>query len=248
MIFVFWKDRYDAFIAKYKTVSFVTLCEAMQAKEGWGEIAGKPEWGRFRFGQTNPDQSNSGMMALLLTACEANHERPLSLAEVTQPAFQTRLAEFKGNLAGTSNSTGNLMKDMVTKGPSAFDAVIIYENLAIDYLKAAQGRWGDLHVAYPRSNIWSENPYYILDVPWSSAEQRRAAQTFLTFLLTEPMQRKAYAHGFRPANVNIPIRDDPESPFVRQKERGLMIDIGRICDPGDPKAMDELLKVWDRSK
>ena len=74
------------------------------------------------------------------------------------------------------------------------------------------------------------------------------AQAFLTFVLSEPMQRKAFTHGFRPANVNIPIRDDPESPFVRQKERGLMLDIGQICDPGDPKAMDELLKLWDRSR
>ena len=114
--------------------------------------------------------------------------------------------------------------------------------------KAAQGRWGDLHVAYPGRNILNDNPYYVLDVPWSSPEQHRAAQTFLTFLLSEPLQRKAFAHGFRPANINIPIRDDPESPFVRHKERGLMIEFGSICDSGDPKAIDELLKLWERSK
>ena len=96
------------------------------------------------------------------------------------------------------------MKDMVGKGPTAFDAVLIYENLAIDYLKAAQGRWGDLHVAYPRRNIFNDNPYYILDVPWSSPEQRRAAEAFLTFLLSAPMQQKALSHGFRPANISIP--------------------------------------------
>src|SRR5262249_54341107 len=48
MVFVFWKERYDAFIAKYKMVSFSTIGEAMQMKQGWSDIAGKPEWGRFR--------------------------------------------------------------------------------------------------------------------------------------------------------------------------------------------------------
>jgi serine/threonine protein kinase len=248
MVFVFWKDRYDVFIKKYKTVTFATLAEAMHAKEGWGDIAGKPEWGKFRFGQTNPDQSNSGLMALLMMACELNHDRPVTPADLANKDFQARITSIKQGLAGTSNSTGNLMKDMVTKGPSAFDAVIIYENLAIDYLKAAQGRWGDLHVAYPPRNIWNENPYYILDVPWSSKDQRRAAEAFLTFLLNEAEQRKAFNHGFRPVNINIPIRDNPESPFVKHKERGLNVDILGTCDPGGPETISELLKVWDRAK
>ncbi|HLW65122.1 MAG TPA: substrate-binding domain-containing protein, partial [Gemmataceae bacterium] len=204
--------------------------------------------GRFRFGRTNPDQSISGLMSLLLTACEFNHERPVSFADVTDPGFQSWLANFKRGLAGTSNSSGSLMKDMIAEGPSAFDAVVIFENLAIDYLKAAQGRWGDLHVAYLRRNMWSENPYYILDVPWSSPEQRRAAQAFLSFLLSEPLQRKALSHGFRPANINIPIREDMEGPFVRHKDRGLQIEFGSIYDPADATATKELLKLWERIK
>jgi serine/threonine protein kinase len=248
LAFVFWKDRHDAFLAKYKTVSFTTLADAMHAKGGWGDIAGKPEWGRFRFGQTNPGQSNSGLMALVLMACELNEDRPVTAADLADPALKARLAAVKSGLAGTSNSTGNLMKDMVTKGPNSFDALVIYESLAIDYLKAAQGRWGDLHVAYPRRNLWSENPYYILDVPWSSKEQRQAAETFLAFLMSEPMQRKALAHGFRPANINIPIRDDPESPFVRHKDRGLNVNIAATCEFPRDTAVDELLNLWERGK
>jgi hypothetical protein len=249
MVFVFWKERYDAFIAKYKTVSLSAMGDAMQAKQGWGEIAGKPEWGRFRFGQTNPDKSNSGLLALLMMACELNNDRPVSSADLSDAGFVGRIAAIKRGLAGTSNSTGTLMKDMVTRGPSAYDVVLIYESLAIDYLKAAQGRWGDLHVAYPKRNIWSENPYYILDVPWSSQEQRRAAESFLTFLMSEPMQQKALTHGFRPANITIAYATHADSPFVQLKRYGLSVDIGATtCDVSDAATIEELLNVWGRAK
>src|SRR5262249_3005660 len=150
-------------------------------------IAGKPEWGRFRFGHTNPDQSNSGLMALVVMAYDLNRKDVLTLDDVRRVEFLEQAAAFKRGLAGRSNSTGTLMKDMVTKGPSVFDSVLVYENLTIDYLKAARGRWGDLHVAYPPCNLWSDNPYCILDVPWSSPAQRQAAEAFLRFLQSEPI-------------------------------------------------------------
>jgi hypothetical protein len=248
LVFVFWKERHDAYVAKYKTITFPSITQAMQTPQGWGEIAGRPEWGRFHFGMTNPTQSNSGLMALLLMACELNQDRAVTLSDVAAADFRSEVKTIKRGLAGTSNSTGNLMKDMVTKGPGAFDAVLIYENLAIDYLKAAQGRWGELQVAYPRRNLWSDNPYYILDVPWSTPEQQQAAEKFLQFLLQEPMQHKALAHGFRPANIHIPLRDHPDSPFVRLQERGLAVNVAANCEPVGPDVIDALLALWEQSK
>ena len=244
MVIVFWKERYDAFLAKYKTVSFTTLSEAMNAKNGWGDIAGKPQWGRFRFGMAQPEKSNSALMGVVLLACEMNNTPTLTPANLAGTGLRALMTSFKQGLAEKAKSTDKLIKDMVGKGPTAFDAVFIYENLAIDYLKAAQGRWGDLHVAYPRSNIFNDNPYYILDVPWSSPEQRRAAEAFLTFLLSAPMQQKALNHGFRPANISIPYREDASSPFVRLARNGLTVSIESKCEVGDAAVLDGLLGAW----
>ena len=71
------------------------------------------------------------------------------------------------------------MREMVLRGPSQYDCLLIYENLAIDYLEAARDRWGELHVDYPEPNMWNEHPYYILDVPWSDPAQRAAAAEYL---------------------------------------------------------------------
>src|SRR6266849_1255705 len=62
MVFVVWDERYQAFRQKYKELSFQTINQALQEKGGWNTIAGKPEWGLFKFGPTNPVQSNSGLM------------------------------------------------------------------------------------------------------------------------------------------------------------------------------------------
>ncbi len=91
-----------------------------------------------------------------------------------------------------------MMRDMVLRGPSTFDGLLVYESVAIDYLKSAEGRWGELRVVYPKRNMWNDNPYYVLDVPWSSADQRKAAERFLDFLLSVPVQQRSLEHGFRP--------------------------------------------------
>ena len=247
MVFVFWKDRYDLFVAKYKKVSFPTIIQAIEEKQGWEGIGGKPEWGMFRFGHTNPTQSNSGLMTLLLIACEFNGGKLPTAADLAGSDLGASLARLERGVAGMPHSTGTLMNDMVTKGPSAYDAIFVYESVALDYLKAARGRWGDLHVTYPRVNHWSGNPYYILDVPWSSKEQRQAAQAFLTFLLSEPMQKRALQHGFRPANLDVPIRE-ADSPFVRYQDSGVSVDVGTVCPPPSKEIIDELLQLWERSK
>src|SRR5262245_54723918 len=66
MVFVFWDERYQAFIKKHPSVSFRTIGEALEEKSGWAGIAGRPEWGLFKFGHTHPAQSNSGLMTLVL--------------------------------------------------------------------------------------------------------------------------------------------------------------------------------------
>jgi ABC-type sulfate transport system substrate-binding protein len=140
-----------------------------------------------------------------------------------------------------------MMKEMVLKGPSSYDAAIVYENVAIDFLKNAEGRWGQIRVIYPEYNAWNENPYYIVDVPWSTPEQRKAAEIFLTFLLTDRIQREALVHGFRPANPNVPVKF-ADSPFVTYASNGVQVDLQKICDPPKAEVVNNLLESWQRAQ
>jgi Ca-activated chloride channel family protein len=245
MIFVMWESRRKPFIKKYASVHFKTLAQAMEDPGGWGTIAAHPEWGRFKFGHTHPNQSNSGLLALVLMAYEYfQKEHNLTHAEIARPEFQRWLRGFEGAVARPSgslaHSTGTLMREMVLRGPSQYDCLVIYENLAIDYLDAATDRWGPLVVDYPEPNVWNEHPYYILDVPWSDPRQRAAASAFLKFLMSEPIQRRALDHGFRPGNPAVSVRF-PESPLIRYAGRGLRIELPRMCEPPMEDIVQELL-------
>jgi ABC-type sulfate transport system, periplasmic component len=248
MVFVMWEERYQAFMQRYKTVSFTTIGQALQEKGGWDTIAQKPDWGLFKFGHTHPNESNSGLMAIVLAAYSYQKKtKDLQLKDVVDVGFQNWLQGLERAVSGLSNSTGNMMKEMVLKGPSSYDALLVYENVTIDYLKNAEGRWGQLRVVYPEYNAWNDNPYYVIDAPWSSKEQRQAAEAFLNFLLSEPIQRGSLAHGFRPANPNVPIKF-VDSPFVKYADYGIRVDLAKICDPPRGEVVNNLLQSWQRSQ
>jgi ABC-type Fe3+ transport system substrate-binding protein len=248
MVFVVWDERYQAFTQKYKAMSFQTVNQALQAKGGWDEIAHHPEWGLFKFGHTHPNQSNSGLMTLVLAAYSYEHKtKDLTLKDVLDIGFQQWLEQLERGASGMSNSTGNMMREMVLKGPSSYDGLFVYESVAIDYLKNAEGRWGQLRVAYPEYNAWNENPYYIINASWSTPEQRKAADSFLNFLLTEPIQKESLAHGFRPANPNVPVKF-ADSPFVLYARNGVQVDLQKICEPPKAEVVNNLLASWQRTQ
>jgi Ca-activated chloride channel family protein len=248
MVFVFWDERYGPFVQKYKTVSFSTVAQALQEKGGWDAIAQKPEWGLFKFGHTHPNESNSGLMTIVLAAYSYQKKtRDLQLKDVVDVSFQNWLQGFERGISGLSNSTGNMMREMVLKGPSSYDGLIVYESVAIDYLKNAEGRWGQLRVAYPEYNAWNDNPYYIIDAPWSTKDQRKAAEAFLAFLLSEPIQKESLNHGFRPANPNVAVKF-PDSPFVKYTDYGIRVDLPKICEAPRAEVVNNLLQSWQRSQ
>jgi hypothetical protein len=245
MVFVMWRERYEAFRTPQRELDFAALGDALHAEGGWSSLGGKPEWGLLKFGHTHPNESNSGLTTLVIMAYELHNKTSgLTVADVADKDFQAWLTKIESGVSGLSNSTGNLMKEMVLKGPSAYDAVFVYESVAIDFLENAEGRWGELHVVYPSHNLWCDNPYYILDCDWSTPEQQEAAEAFLDYLLSEPVQRLALKHGFRPGNPDVPVKF-PDSPFVKYEQYGIR-DVNIVCEPPSPEVINNLQQLWQR--
>ena len=143
------------------------------------------------------------------------------------------------------NSTGNLMKDMVLKGPSTYDGIFVYESVAIDYLGPAKGAGTRSTWSIPSTTCGTTIPTTFWTCP-GAAEHRRAAKVFQDFLLSEAVQRKAMDHGFRPANPQVPVKF-PESPFTIYASYGLRPDLGTMCDPPKADVVTNLLQSWQRS-
>jgi len=241
MVFVMFEDRYQAFVKKYGALDFDSLGKALQEKEGWKAIAQKPEWGRFAFALGNPAGYNSALAALtLMSYHHYKKDGGLTHKDIEALVFQTWVHTFDPAMTDRGSSAQNML-DMVLRGPSTWDGIFTYESVAIDNLKNAEGRWGALHVSYPEMNMWNDNPCFLIDAPWTTPAQRKAANAFLDFLNSEPIQKQVIEFGFRPANPKVGIRS-PESPFMTLQKYGLKIDIPITIDP--PKA-DVLKALMD---
>lgn len=245
MVVVMWDDRYQAFMSKYEALNFKTIGEALQEVTGWAAIAGKPEWGPFTFGHTKPTHSNSGMLSLVLMAYDYwGEQRRIKANQVMDAGFLEWLESVEDYMNVDQSSTGKLMTQMLRFGPSELAGVMVYENLALSNLKTAEGRWGTIKVSYPTRSVWNDNPFYILDVPWSDEAHQKAAGAFQHFLLSPKAQRVARdKYLFRPANVDVPIVE-PGSPFAKL-EGVVQIDVPTIRRPKG-KVLEQLLQVWKR--
>ncbi len=262
LVAVAWKERAEVLWPKGPDSFWQNLHDALSNEEGWVGVAqangfapGSQEyekaksWGFVKFGHTSPLTSNSGPQALILMAY-GYHEKSkgLTSADITDPGFQRWMREIEMAVLEFGDSTGTFMTSMVQFGPSKYDIVLVYENLALENIEAAQRRWGDIRIYYPPATMFSDHPYAILNTPWVTPEQRQAAETFRDFLLSPPIQEIAFKqYGFRPANIAVPVlTDDPANPLNRYRAYGAQKETPPSVETPSADVVTTLLDLWRR--
>jgi hypothetical protein len=248
LVLVAWDDRAAALAGKDKSLTFEHLHDAIKNPKGWPGVGGKADWGFVKLGHTNPTRSNSGLQALILMAYEFQKKRSgLEVRDVLDEKFQDFMKTIEKGVPKFGDSTGSFMEEMVLYGPSKYDVVVTYENLAIQHIPNAQGRWGNLRVFYPAQTMWSSHPVAILKGDWVSAEQRAAAQKLVAYLRDKPEQQRALALGFRPANPEVPVLSaDGSGPFKNAEAFGVRVDLGSVVEPPPGPVIRNLMELWAR--
>lgn len=248
LVLVAWDDRAAALSGSDKSLNFTHLHDAIKNPKGWPGAGGKADWGFVKLGHTNPTRSNSGLQALILVAYEFQKKRSgLEVKDVLDEKFQTFLKELEKGVPKFGDSTGSFMEEMVLYGPSKYDVVVTYENLAIQHIPNAQGRWGNLRVFYPPQTMWSSHPVALLKGDWVSADQRAAAQKLIAYLRDKPEQQRALALGFRPANPEVPVLStDGTGPFKNAEAFGVRVDLGSVVEPPAGPVIRNLMELWSR--
>jgi hypothetical protein len=243
----FWSSLHDALA---DDGGWISVAEANGFGPGTDEYAAAQRWGLVKFGHTSPLSSNSGAQALVLMAYGYHNKTSgLSSADVLDAGFQGWMEEMERAVLDFGDSTGTFMTSMVQFGPSKYDVVLVYENLAVENIEVAQGRWGqNLRVYYPPATLFSDHPYAILGDPLTTPEQRAAAERFQRFLLERPQQELALQFGFRPADPGVPVvTSSPNNPFNKYASYGVQVDIAQQVETPPGETIATLLEFWRRT-
>lgn len=221
VVIAMWKPMAEALGWPQKAIGWSDIANLSINPQGWSAY-GHPEWGDFKFGHTNPDDSNSGLDAVIAENYAAvNKTRGLSTTDVDNPATREFVANVESSVIHYGESTGTFADEMFSKGPDYLSAAVMYENLVVE---ANQGQLYP-HLAYPvvalypkEGAFYSDHPFAILHANWVTSVKQEAALAFENFLLSPTEQHLAEEDGFRPANgiLSAPLDQahgvDPSQP------------------------------------
>lgn len=249
LVFAVWKERAKVLLHKYGSIDWPGIHSALTLKNGWADIGGRADWGDVKFGQTRPDQSNSGLLSITLMAYAFySEQRGLTVEQIRSPDFLKYFSDIEGAVTQFGRSSGTYLgNEVILKGPAAYDITTTYENLVLTLEKGAVQRQGQpLQQFYPVLNIVSDHPFAILQGNWVKPEEQLAAKAFRDFLLAVPQQRQALASGFRPTNPNVRITDNISgNPFVGQSsDIQIQSQIQPLAQAPGGDVVNELIKQW----
>ena len=245
-VFVAWEDRATVLAkALGGSITWKGLRKALSNNQGWAAMGGKAEWGFVKLGHTDPTRSNSGLQALLSMSFEFYGKTSgLVVDDLLKPDYQAFVKDIEKGVSKFESSTGTFMTDMIRFGPSKYDIAVVYENLAVGQIEAAQGRWGNLKVYYPATTLWSDHPIALLQGDWVSPAQKAAARLWIGHLRSRPVQERALAYGFRPGDSSVPVKTaDAQNPFTRLAQYGVQVDLPPAATPPPGPVVRALLTM-----
>jgi Ca-activated chloride channel homolog len=221
VVIAMWKPMAEALGWPQSRIGWSDVLALAQDPHGW-ESKGQAQWGRFRFGHTHPEFSNSGLQTLLAeTYAGAGRQAGLTMADVQKPEVVAFVQGIERAVVHYGSSTGFFAKRMFAGGPGYLSAAVLYENLVIEANSAARPPSFPVVAIYPKEGtFWSDHPTGIVERQWVTPERRQAAQAYLRFLLERPQQEAALRFGFRPAALEVAV--------------GAPIDAAHGADPKEP--------------
>lgn len=203
-----------------REIGFDRILELATSERGWAAF-GRPEYGKFKLGHTNPDFSTSGLSAVAAEYYAATGKREgLTVADVERPAVRKQIRDIEQSIVHYGDTTLFFAEQMRRYGPAYASAVAMEEVTLLDFNRDRGGQ-PKLVAIYPREGTFdSDNPFIVLDAPWVTAEQREGAQAFQRFLAERITPEVAAEAGFRPGDPDAkpipPVTTangaDPEQP------------------------------------
>jgi Ca-activated chloride channel homolog len=238
LVIATWEPLARALGYPEQRVGFKQILNLALDKKGWSDY-GKPEFGQFKLGHTNPDFSTSGLSAVAAEYYAATGKREgLTVPDVETTAVRKQIKDIERSIVHYGDTTVFFADQLKRFGPAYASAVAMEEATLVDFNKGRRGT--KLVALYPREGtFFSDNPFIVLDAPWVTAQQKAAAGVFEKYLSEQITPQKAASQGFRPgdpakramAPVDAAHGANPSEP-------------ARVLSLPEPEVLDRIKRAW----
>lgn len=243
VVIAMWKPMAEAIGWANKPLGWADILALSRNEKGW-EAYGYPQWGKFKFGHTHPEYSNSGLISLFAEAYAASGKTAgLTLSDLDKPQLKQFVGGVEQSVVHYGSSTGFFGRKMFSNGPEYLSAAVLYESMVVESYSQSDLAFPIVAIYPKEGTFWSDHPVGVVERDWVTPEHREAAKIYIQYLLARPQQLKAMEYGFRPALVDLPL--------------AAPLDTAHGMNPQEPKTTLEvpsaevingILQVWRTQK
>jgi Ca-activated chloride channel family protein len=222
LVIAMWEPLARALGWPKKPLGFADVLRLATTNASWASY-GKPTYGSFRLGHTNPDFSTSGLEFVAAQYYSAAGKLSgLTEAQVKSKAVRDKVAAIERSIVHYGDTTLFFEDQLKKFGPTYASAVAMEETTLLDFNKTRPEGMPKLVAIYPREGTFvSDSPFMILNAPWVTASQKAAAQDFHDWLLPKITPQMAAKYGFRAGDPKL----KPVAPIT----------VANGVDPAEPK-------------
>jgi Ca-activated chloride channel family protein len=174
--------------------------------------------------QTDPDfrwshPSTNSASGLLATLAEfyagAGKTRGLTIEDVTAQDTLDYVAALEKTVQyyGEGNEPA-IIERALEEGQGFLDAFVVQEQMVTHFnTRRGEGQERLIAIHPAEGALWEDHPLALLETGDLRPLQRQTFAQFREYLLSPEAQRIILSHGYRPADLSIPL-DGPESPLT----------------------------------
>ena len=180
---------------------------------GWADIIERARTDPS-FGWSHASTSTaSGLLATLAQFyAGAGKTRGLTVEDVTSEAVLQYVAAVQATVKHYGEGELATVQRVLAEGDrSGLAAFVVQEQLVIYLNQHSEQKFVAI---YPKEGtLWEDHPLALLELPQLDSEARETFEAFARYLRGEQAQKVVLRHGYRPADLHIPLVGE-ESPFT----------------------------------
>ncbi|MGH3024144.1 MAG: substrate-binding domain-containing protein [Gaiellaceae bacterium] len=174
-------------------IGWTDLLSLATDPDGWA-TRGRPQYGAFKLGHTNPNSSTSGLSAV--AAMYYAVAGGFTAEEIAGPGVREAVRDIERSIVHYGYTADDFLDQMARYGPGYAHAVAVQETSLVQFNEENESV--KLVAVYPSEGTFvADYPFIVLRAPWVDDAERAAADVFQRWLLARITPELAASDAYR---------------------------------------------------